>query len=186
MTRPLLLSDRLSPSVEAWLAKGARLAERTERMMAEAPTTTELEDAMISESQAQDARGKGEVARRHGQPEGANPHIGPLADAWMDGWLAVAADLDRLALFDALGTYEQVKATCDDHKRMVRERDAGAWVSVEERLPEVGVAVLAWRTLGRVEVVRLDKGGWWYGADWYQREPASVTHWRRIVPPVPR
>ena len=186
MTRPLLLSDRLSPSVEAWLAKGARLAERTERMMAEAPTTTELEDTMISESQARDARGEGEVARRHGQPEGANPHIGPLADAWMDGWLAVAADLDRLALFDALGTYEQVKATCDDHAQMVCERDAEAWVSVEERLPEVGVAVLAWRTLGRVEVVRLDTDGWWYGADWYQREPASVTHWRRIVPPVPR
>ena len=186
MTRPLLLSDRLSPSVEAWLAKGARLAERTERMMAEAPTTTELEDAMISESQARDARGEGEVARRHGQPEGANPHIGPLADAWMDGWLAVAADLDRLALFDALGTYEQVKATCDDHAQMVCERDAEAWVSVEERLPEVGAAVLAWRTLGRVEVVRLDTDGWWYGADWYQREPASVTHWKPIAPPVPR
>ena len=94
MTRPPTMSDRLSPSVETWLANrpSARL------VAADPPTTAaELEDTMISESQARDARGEGEVARRHGQPEGANPHIGPLADAWMDGWLDPDGAIDRAA-----------------------------------------------------------------------------------------
>jgi len=94
---------------------------------------------------------------------------------------------ERLALFDALGTYAEVRATCDDHKRMCREREAEAWVSVDARLPDDSQTVLIWQSPGCAimggAVVAQMHGGEWHCIDGRWRAVAYVTHWKPIVPP---
>ena len=63
-------------------------------------------------------------------------------------------------------------------------RRADGWVSVEERLPEIGKRVLCLRKTGEqfVGVNELEGGEWWQASrsPWATRD---VTHWRPLPNP---
>lgn len=89
------------------------------------------------------------------------------------------------------GTVEQDRR---EHAEWLARYDAAGWISVDERLPEVGVSVLMWVERKRVsscEFGRLDSDGTWstYEIDgevgrYCLPGEERVTHWMPL-PPAP-
>ena len=170
MARPPNMSDRLPTHIKEWMA-----SQPAARLVESQTTAAERTAAAMMDHATE------EPMKSHPM----QPHI--------DAWRATRKDADaaELARYRALGSYEQVKATCDDHARMVREREAEAWVSVEERLPNDSETKLVWQSpgcaiMGCAAAAQLQGGRWCRvdGGGW--RTATSVTHWHSIVPPVPR
>jgi len=58
------------------------------------------------------------------------------------------------------------------------------WISVEDRLPEVGTMVLAWsKTNDDYEFAWIEKDGSWDLAHSGWASPASITHWMSLPEP---
>ena len=220
MTRPPNMSDRLPTHIKDWMANrtASRLvesqttaAERTAAAMMDHATEEPMKSHPMQPHidawrATRDAEVRAAIERLcravYGRAATTAEFVGPSHRSHLGLIMDAAARIaslaaevlelkKRLAIFDALGSYEVVKATCDDHARMVREREAEAWVSVEERLPNDSETKLVWllpgcAIMGRAVAAQLQGGRWCRvdGGGW--RWVASVTHWRPIVPPVPR
>ena len=65
----------------------------------------------------------------------------------------------------------------------LRHRESG-WISVEERLPELGDSVLLYTYSDRQCVGWRDQDGWWH-THAYVYDPEAVTHWMPL-PEAPK